>query len=106
MTPIDPVGRVGVPVKIGEARRAYDAAATHPSCAEFVAFVALVARVAVAAFHEIFIPAVPGEILAGLREVRPAPFQKKLPAVTDHPTSAFPESQRFAHLFPVAPSSF
>ena len=70
------------------------------------------ARVAVAAFHEIFIPAVPAEILAGLREVRLAPFPTKLaavtevPAVTDHPTSAFPESQRFAHLFPVAPSSF
>ena len=68
--------------------------------------------VAVVAFHEIEIPAVPAEILAGLREVRPAPFQKKVPAVTelpammDHPTSALPESQRFAHLFPVAPSSF
>ena len=77
-----------------------------------MALVALVAFVAVAAFHEILIPAVPGEILAGLREVRPAPFPTKLPAVTelhaviDHPTSAFPESQRFAHLFPVAPSSF
>ena len=37
------VGAVGVPVRAGEARRAYDAAATHPSWFELFAVVAVVA---------------------------------------------------------------
>ncbi len=64
---------VGVPVSAGEARRAYDDAAIHQSCA---------ALVAVAAVPEIFIPAVPGPILTGLRFVRPVPFPTKLVAKT------------------------
>ncbi len=58
------------------------------------------------AFPDIEIPAVPAEILAGLSDVRDAPFPAKLFAVTEPVTFALPESQRFAHLFPVAPRSF
>ena len=43
---------------------------SHPLKLTALAVVAVVARVAVAAFHEIEIPAVPAEILAGVREVR------------------------------------
>ena len=62
--------------------------------------------VTVAALPEIEIPAVPAEILAGLIAVIADPFHAKLHAVTEPVILAFPESQRLAHLFPVAPRSF
>jgi hypothetical protein len=71
-----------------------------------LAVVAVVALVAVAALPVIDIPAVPAPILAGLIAVILAQFPAKLHAVTLPVTFALPESQRFAHLFPVAPRSF
>ena len=126
------VGAVGSPVNIGEARLALRARAvvsaveigllrsevlstlarpTLDFAREVIhtgsAYVPLVYTplVTVAAFHVMEIPAVHAEILAGLREVRDAPFQAKNHAVTVHVTLAFHESQRFAHLFAVAPRS-
>ena len=49
---------------------------------------------------------VPLVMLLAFKFVRVDPFQMKLHPVIDHVTFAFPESQRLAQRFAVAPRSF